>query len=299
MCTKQERSNMTTSAIILAAGEGTRMKSNHPKVMHKIMGHPLVWWAVRSAKQSGADNIIVVVGNGANEVRNLLKDEEGVVCVEQAERLGTGHAVKSVLDQVEIEDGCVVVLNGDSPLVQPETISALANTVNADNMSASVLTMTPADVTGYGRIALDEAGHVTAIIEHKDCTEEQRQTLLECNSGVYAFNASDLKNNINKIDNNNVQGEYYLTDMISILREADKKVSSVHVDDYTELLGVNSRVQLAEATKIMQTRRNEEIMMSGVTMIDPSTVWIDVDVTVRSEERRVGKECRSRWSPYH
>lgn len=293
---------MATSAIILAAGEGTRMKSNHPKVMHKIMGHPLVWWAVRSAKQSGADNIIVVVGNGADEVRNLLKDEEGVVCVEQTERLGTGHAVKSVLDQVEIEDGCVVVLNGDSPLVQPETISALANTVNADNMSASVLTMTPADVTGYGRIALDEAGHVTAIIEHKDCTEEQRQTLLECNSGVYAFNASDLKNNINKIDNNNVQGEYYLTDMISILREADKKVSSVHVDDYTELLGVNSRVQLAEATKIMQARRNEEIMMSGVTMIDPSTVWIDVDVTVGKDtiiwpmtflmgDTHIGEDC--------
>ena len=293
---------MTTTAIVLAAGEGTRMKSSHPKVMHEILGHPLVWWSVRSAKASGAQNIIVVVGNGAHEVRGLFQDDPDVICIEQTERLGTGHAVMSCLDQVEIEDGCCVVLNGDSPLVRAQTITALVDKVQTEAMDACVLTMTPPSVSGYGRIQTDEAGHVLAIIEDKDCTPLQRQSLLECNSGVYAFNSKALKANISKITCNNAQGEYYLTDMISILRGENGRVAHVHVDDFQELLGVNSRPQLAQAAKIMQLRINEELMSQGVTMIDPNLVWADVDVQVGRDtiiwpmsflmgKTRIGTQC--------
>ncbi len=271
---------MKTTAIVLAAGNGTRMKSSRTKVMHEILGHPLVWWAVRSARLSGADKIICVVGNGSEEVRALFADDSDVVCVEQTERLGTGHAVKTVLDQIKLNDGVCVILNGDSPLVKPETISALTEKVSSEHMGAAVLTMTPPCVDGYGRIVIDDTGHVLEIIEHKDCTDEQRATLNECNSGVYAFNSKDLTEYIGDITCENAQGEYYLTDMIAILKGHGKPVAHVHADDFTELLGVNSRIQLAEAAKIMQLRINNDLMDQGVTMLDPNLVWADVDVKV-------------------
>ncbi len=271
---------MKTTAIVLAAGNGTRMKSSRTKVMHEILGHPLVWWAVRSARMSGADRIICVVGNGSEEVRGLFANDSDVTCIEQTERLGTGHAVKTVLDQVALEDGVCVILNGDSPLVKPETITALTQKVSSEHMGAAVLTMTPPCVDGYGRIVIDESGHVMEIIEHKDCTDEQRATLIECNSGVYAFNSKDLTDYIGEITCENAQGEYYLTDMIAILKSHGKSVAHVHADDFTELLGVNSRIQLAEAAKIMQLRINNSLMEQGVTMLDPNLVWADVDVKV-------------------
>ncbi len=271
---------MKTTAIILAAGNGTRMKSARTKVMHEILGHPLVWWAVRSARLSGADQIICVVGNGSEEVRALFANDTDVTCIEQTERLGTGHAVKTVLDQVSLDEGVCVILNGDSPLVKPETITALTEKVSSESMGAAVLTMTPPCVDGYGRIVIDDEGHVMEIIEHKDCTDDQRIALTECNSGVYAFNSKDLTDYINQITCENAQGEYYLTDMIAILKNHGKSVAHVHADDFTELLGVNSRIQLAEAAKIMQLRINHALMEQGVTMLDPNLVWADVDVKV-------------------
>lgn len=271
---------MPTIALVLAAGEGTRMKSRHPKVAHEMLGRPLVWWSVMSAKQSGADRVIVVIGNGADEVRSLLAEVDGVECVEQTERLGTGHAVRIALEKAEVTSGSVVVLNGDTPLVRPETIASLSRRVTNEGQAACVLTMTPPDVTGYGRVVLDEAGQVQAIIEHKDCTPAQREELLECNSGVYAFDGAALSAHIGEIGNDNVQGEYYLTDMIEILRSAKLPVSAVHADDAFELLGVNSRIQLAQVTKIMQARTNDELMAAGVTMLDPALVWVGPGVTV-------------------
>ena len=270
---------MPLNAIVLAAGEGTRMKSAHPKVAHKLLDRPLVWWAVHSAREAGCERIIVVVGNGADEVRGLLADE-GVEFVEQTERLGTGHAVRVVRDALGGFEGPVVVLSGDSPLVQPETISALVEKTRANHNACTVLTMTPPDCTGYGRVALDGTGQVQAIIEHKDCTPEQRLTLTECNSGVYCFCGGRLTANIDKITTNNAQGEYYLTDMVGIYREMGEPVASVHCDDYRELLGVNSRIQLAEATAIMQKRINERLMGEGVSMLDPTQVWVGAEVTV-------------------
>ena len=270
---------MPLNAIVLAAGEGTRMKSAHPKVAHKMLDRPLVWWAVRSAREAGADRIIVVVGNGADEVRGLLADE-GVEFVEQTERLGTGHAVRVVRDAVGGFEGPVVVLSGDSPLVQAETISRLVEKTRAEHNACTVLTMTPPDCTGYGRVALDGAGQVTAIIEHKDCTPEQQASLTECNSGVYCFCGGRLTDNIDKLTTDNAQGEYYLTDMVGIFREMGEPVASVHCGDYRELLGVNSRRQLAEATAIMQQRINGRLMDAGVSMLDPAQVWVGAEVTV-------------------
>ncbi len=271
---------MPMTAIILAAGEGTRMKSRHPKVMHKLLDRPLVSWAVRSAREAGAERIVVVVGNGSDEVRAQLADEPGVECVEQTERLGTGHATRVALEATGIAEGTLVVLSGDSPLLRPQTISALAALVEESGGAASVLTMTPPDCSGYGRVQLDDHGNVEAIIEDKDCTPEQRAALTECNSGVYAFDAAALVAHIAEITNDNVQGEYYLPDMIAILKSHDLAVSSVHCDDYSELLGVNSRIQLADATAIMQERINTRLMAEGVTMLDPRQVWVGPDVTV-------------------
>ena len=271
---------MPMTAIILAAGEGTRMKSRHPKVAHKLLDRPLVSWAVRSAREAGAGRIVVVVGNGADEVRAILSEEPDVECVEQVERRGTGHACRVALEAADIEGGTVVVLYGDSPLLRAETIRSLVKRVEGSDEAAAVLTMAPPDPTGYGRILADEGGSVEAIVEDRDCTPEQRASLTECNSGVYAFDGAALRAHIGEIRTDNAQGEYYLTDMVEILRSHGLAVSAVHCDDFSELLGVNSRSQLAEATRVMQRRINEGLMASGVTMLDPSLVWVGPDVTI-------------------
>ncbi len=271
---------MGVTAIVLAAGEGTRMKSRHPKVMHRLLDRPLVWWAVNSARKADVERIVVVVGNGADEVRSYFADDADVEFVEQTERLGTGHAVRVVRDALGGFSGPVVVLSGDSPLVRPETISSLVEQTKAAHNACTVLTMTPPDVTGYGRVKMDAAGKVAAIVEHKDCTDEERATLLECNSGVYCFCGGRLSENIDKIGCDNAQGEYYLTDMVGIYVGMGEPVASVHCDDYAELLGVNSRIQLAEATKVMQRRINERLMAEGVSMLDPDQVWVGAEATI-------------------
>ncbi|MGI6230430.1 MAG: bifunctional UDP-N-acetylglucosamine diphosphorylase/glucosamine-1-phosphate N-acetyltransferase GlmU [Tractidigestivibacter sp.] len=269
---------MPTTAIVLAAGEGTRMKSKHPKVMHKLLDRPLVRWAVDSVRKAGAERVVVVVGKGADEVRAELADIPGLEFVEQKERLGTGHAVRCVRDALGAFEGPVVVTYGDSPLVRPETIKALIDANVSAHNACTVLTMTPPDPTGYGRI-IQENGQVTAIVEEKDCTPEQR-AITECNSGVYCFCGRRLSENLDKIGNDNANGEYYLTDMVGIYHQMGEPVAAQHCDDYTELLGVNSRTQLADATKLMQRRINERLMSEGVTMLDPSLVWVGPDVTV-------------------
>ena len=271
---------MPVTAIVLAAGEGTRMKSHHPKVMHKVLDRPLAWWVVNAARQAGIERIVLVIGNGAQEVRSYFADEKDVEFVEQTERLGTGHAVRVVKDALGSFDGPVVVLNGDLPLVRPETVRALVDRTREDHDACTVLTMTPPDVTGYGRVLLDDAGQVQAIIEHKDCTPEQRATLLECNAGAYCFCGKRLSANIDKLTNDNVQGEYYLTDMVGIYVGMGEPVTAVHCDDYQELLGVNDRVQLAQVTKIMQRRINEGLMRSGVSMLDPDQVWVGPEASI-------------------
>ena len=271
---------MSLTAIVLAAGEGTRMKSRHPKVAHKLLDHSLVWWPVHAAREAGADRIIVVVGNHADEVKAVFDGDTDVEFVEQTERLGTGHAMMCVRDALGDFQGPTVVLYGDTPLMRAETISNLVEHTKAGHYACTVLTMSPADPTGYGRIKRDAEGNVLAIIEHKDCTPEEQETLTECNSGIYCFCGRRLSENIDKIGNDNAQGEYYLTDMVGIYRQIGEPVSALLAEDDSELLGVNSRVQLAQVTKIMQERINGQLMAEGVTMLDPSMVWVGPEVTV-------------------
>ena len=271
---------MPMIAIILAAGEGTRMKSRHPKVMHKLLDRPLVSWVTRAARAAGAERIVVVVGNGAQEVRDHLANEKNVEFVEQAERLGTGHAVRVALEATGIDAGPVVILNGDLPLIEPKTVRAFAESVADGGHAASVLTMTPPDPHGYGRIELAEDGTVARIIEQKDCTSEQDARLLECNAGCYAFDGALLAAHVSEIGNDNAQGEYYLPDMVEILRGHGHATTIVHCEDYREGLGANNRVQLAELAALARDRINERLMLDGVTMLDPATTWVGPDVTV-------------------
>lgn len=270
---------MAFTALVLAAGEGTRMKSAHSKTVHPILGKPLVAWPIEAARAAGAERVVCVSGAGAAEV-NAICERLGAEVVEQAERLGTGHAVRVALEATGIDSGCVVVLYGDTPLVRPETIARLSEKVTVEGLAGAVLTMEPSDPTGYGRIVLDAEDRILAIIEHADATLEQRELLRECNSGVYAFDGAALARLVGKIERSNAQGEYYLTDMIELLRAEGLSVGRVLVDDPTEMLGVNSRAQLAEATKVMQRRVNERLMADGVTMLDPDLVWVGPDVRV-------------------
>ena len=293
---------MPITAIVLAAGEGTRMKSRHPKVAHKLLDKPIVWWAVNACREAGVDHIIVVVGHGADEVRAIFANDEDVECVEQAKRLGTGHAVRCVRDAVGAFQGPVVVLTGDAPLIEGATIAALIEETRAHHNAATVLTMVPPDPTGYGRIKRAEDGSVLAIIEHKDCTEDERATLTECNSGIFCFCGRRLTTYIDQIGCNNAQGEYYLTDMVDIYVRAGEPVSAHAADDYQELLGINSRRQLADATRIMQARINGRLMDAGVTMLDPTQVWVGAKVSVGQDtellpqtmlfgDTHVGSDC--------
>ncbi len=271
---------MPMTAIILAAGEGTRMKSRHPKVMHKLLDRPLVSWVTRAARNAGADRIVVVVGNGAEEVRAHLASEPDVECVEQTERLGTGHATRVAIEAAHVTEGPVVILNGDLPLIEPETIRAFADTVSGGEHACAILTCTPPDPFGYGRVELAGDGSVTRIIEQKDCTPEQDAELLECNAGCYAFDGALLSAHVDEIGCENAQHEYYLPDMVEILRSHGHSTTITHCADYVEGLGVNSRVQLAELTALAQEKINRNLMASGVTMLDPKTVWVGPDVTV-------------------
>ena len=276
---------MNATAIILAAGEGTRMKSNHCKVSHKILGKPMVQWIVDATIKAGCSRVVVVIGSHADEMRALIdgayaNSATKVECVEQTERLGTGHAVKVALEACGIAEGPVVVLNGDLPLITADTVAKFAQTVATGELACTVMTMTPPDPFGYGRIKLGADDQIERIIEQKDCTPEQAATLLECNAGCYAFDGAQLAAHINEIGNDNAQSEYYLPDMLEILKGHGQAVSIFHCDDYRDGLGVNSRIQLAQLTAIARDRINEHWMAEGVTFIDPTQAWIGPDAVI-------------------
>lgn len=270
---------MSTTAIILAAGEGTRMKSARPKVVHEVLGRPMVSWVAAAAREAGAQRLVVVVGNGAEQVEALFAGDEAAECVLQGERLGTGHAVRTALDAGSVEEGPVLVLCGDTPLLRGETLARLVEAARGSTGGA-LLTMTYADPTGYGRVMVDGEGYAERIVEQKDCTPEEA-ACTTCNAGVYCFDAALLRTHISELNCENAQGEYYLTDMVQILRDCGAPLVAIACDeDPAELMGVNSRSQLAQATAAMQRRINEGLMAAGVTMLDPTQVWVGPDVTV-------------------
>jgi bifunctional UDP-N-acetylglucosamine pyrophosphorylase/glucosamine-1-phosphate N-acetyltransferase len=245
----------------------------------------MIRWVADAAIAGGCDRVVIVVGSHADEVRSIVDTAYAgsaatVECVEQAERKGTGHAVKVALEATGINEGPIVVLNGDLPLVTAETIRSFAESVSAGNAAATAFTITPPDPFGYGRIVLAEDGTIERNIEQKDCTPEQAATLLECNAGCYAFDGAQLAAHIGEIGCDNAQGEYYLPDMLEILKSHGQAVRAFHCDDYREGLGVNSRAQLAQLTAIARDRINEHWMAEGVTFIDPAQAWIGPDATI-------------------
>lgn len=271
---------MEAAAIVLAAGAGTRMKSKKPKVAHEILGKPLVRWVVDAARAAGVDRVVSVVGHAREQVIPLVEGDTQVVV--QQEQNGTAGAVLVCAETLADFDGSLVVLSGDSPLISAETIAKLIQTREDNNAAVVVLTMQLDDPFGYGRIVRDVDGAVARIVEQKDATPEEA-ALHECNSGFYCFDARALFDALAQVNNNNAQGEFYLTDVLEICRNAGRAVLALTTDDATECLGVNSRLQLADATKHLQRRINRAHMAAGVTMLDPDLVWIGPDVVIAQD----------------
>ena len=263
--------------IILAAGKGTRMKSAHPKVLHQVCGKAMVRHVLDAAEAAGSKRNIIVVGFGADEVRAELGNAAEVVV--QAEQLGTGHAVLQAEPLLQDAHGTVMVLCGDTPLLTGTLVKRLYEEHEKAGAKATVLTAVMPDATGYGRVIRTAAGNVEKIVEHKDASEEER-AVQEVNSGIYCFEKNALFSALKNVGCDNAQGEYYLPDVLSILRERGEKIWAVAADDYEETLGVNSRMHLAQAEKILRRRKNLELMESGVTLMDPESTFVDADVVV-------------------
>jgi bifunctional UDP-N-acetylglucosamine pyrophosphorylase/glucosamine-1-phosphate N-acetyltransferase len=261
------------------------MKSATPKVLHSLCGRSLVGHVLAAARALRPENLVVVVGHAREEVSaHLAGIDPGVRTAVQAEQNGTGHAVRMGLEKLGGGvDGTVVVVCGDTPLLTAETLKALAATHSADGNAVTVLTAEVPDATGYGRIVRDGvSGAVTAIVEHKEATEAQR-TIREINSGVFAFDGRLLAQALGKVRTDNSQGEEYLTDVLGILREAGHRVGASLAGDHHEVAGINNRVQLAGARRILNDRLLTEAMLAGVTVIDPATTWVDVTVTFEQD----------------
>lgn len=268
---------MESAAIVLAAGAGTRMKSKKPKVAHEVLGKPMVRWVIDAARAAGLARIVTVVGHERNQVIPLVEADTEIA--EQYVRRGTADAVNSCREQLDDFAGSVAVLSGDCPLITSSTIRKLVEMRERTNAAVVVLTMELDDPTGYGRIVRDASGEVERIVEQKDANEAEA-AITECNSGFYCFDGKALFDALLKVSNDNAQGEFYLTDVLSICREAGRAVLALPTEDPAECLGVNSRGQLAQATKQLQRRINERLMAEGVTMTDPDLVWVGPDVKV-------------------
>jgi bifunctional UDP-N-acetylglucosamine pyrophosphorylase/glucosamine-1-phosphate N-acetyltransferase len=271
---------MIFSTLILAAGAGTRMKSERAKVAHELLGKPLVRWVVDAARVAGSQEIITIVGHQREQVIPLVED---TTIVAQEERLGTGHAIMIAREALTGTDvpTSLVVLCGDTPLITAETIKALVASQQESNAALCVLTHLLDDPTNYGRIIRNAQGDVISIVEEKDATDEQRK-VKECNSGAYCFDLPILLSSLDSLSCDNAQGEYYLTDVVGICVEKGLTVKA-HIVDAAETQGINSRLQLAQATKSMQHRINNAHMLAGVTMLDPEQVWIGADVELEND----------------
>ncbi|SDY09604.1 bifunctional UDP-N-acetylglucosamine diphosphorylase/glucosamine-1-phosphate N-acetyltransferase GlmU [Eubacterium barkeri] len=265
-----------TKTIILAAGQGTRMVSKNPKVLHRACGETLLGHVIRANQAAGVSDIAVIVGFQAEAVKNSLP--EGVQTFLQAEQLGTGHAVMQASAFLEDFEGNVLVLVGDAPLIRPETLMEMIAAHEAGSYGATVLTAVFDDPTGYGRM-VKEGDALIKIVEHKDATAEER-AIQEINSGMYCFDAACLREALAKIVPENVQGEYYLTDTIEILRTMGKKVGTYATPDVEDIAAVNSKGQLAQVEAIMRRRINARLMAQGVILIDPTATYISADTTI-------------------
>ncbi|WP_301177663.1 bifunctional UDP-N-acetylglucosamine diphosphorylase/glucosamine-1-phosphate N-acetyltransferase GlmU [Actinomadura geliboluensis] len=271
------------AVIVLAAGEGTRMKSRQSKVLHELCGRSMLGHVLAAARQLEPERLVVVVGHRREQVVEHLAvhapDAEHVV---QDHQGGTGHAVRMALEQTGALNGTVVVTNGDHPLLRGETLQALVRTHESEGNAATVLTTEMPDATGYGRMVRAADGGVEAIVEHKDATEAQR-AISEINVGMYAFDGALLADALKRVTTDNAGGEEYLTDVVAIVRADGHRAGAHLAPDWVETQGVNDRVQLAQARRQLNDRVLEAHMRAGVTIIDPASTWIDVGVTAEPD----------------
>ena len=264
-------------AVILAAGQGTRMKSKLYKVLHPVCGKPMVEHVVDNIQTLNVSRIVTVVGHGAEKVQEQLGDKSEYVL--QAEQLGTAHAVQQAQSILEDLDGTTLVVCGDTPLIRPETMQALFDYHLAQQAKATILTAVTENPTGYGRVLRDVDGKVVQIVEQKDATPEQ-QLVKEINTGTYCFDNKSLFEALKLVNNNNAQGEYYLPDVIEILKQQGEVVAAYVTEDFEETLGVNDRYALSEAEAFMRARINERHMRNGVTIINPTATYISADAII-------------------
>ncbi|MGE5509596.1 MAG: bifunctional UDP-N-acetylglucosamine diphosphorylase/glucosamine-1-phosphate N-acetyltransferase GlmU [Chitinophagales bacterium] len=291
---------MTLHCVVLAAGQGTRMKSRRPKVLHRVAGRPMLGCVLAAVERLGIARPLVVVGFGADEVKREIGPS--VEYVLQAEQRGTGHAVMQARPLLERLQGDLLVVYGDTPLLRTETLAQLARFHQEEGAQATVLTAILPDPTGYGRIIRKaETGEVLRIVEEKDATPVEK-AFREINTGIYCFDLPMLLAVLDRLQPNNAQGEYYLTDAIALIREAGGKVAALAAAEPVEVQGVNSREQLAGVEAELRAAKNRELMAAGVTLMDPRSTFIDLDVQVGRDTiiypftwlegaTRVGEEC--------
>ena len=287
------------TAVILAAGKGTRMKSKLPKVLHKVGGHPMLEHVMDAAEAAGCQDNVVVIGHGAELVRELVGNRARIAL--QAEQLGTGHAVLQAADTLKDFTGTVMILCGDTPWLEAAELRKFYEEHVQSGAAATVMSAIMEDPFGYGRILRNANGDVAGIVEQKDATEEQK-LIKEINTGNYCVEAPLLFEVLKTLGNNNAQGEYYLTDVLAKLRGMGKKVGGMVTADSEMIMGVNSRRQLAEAESVMRRRILERLMDEGVTVMDPASTFIEKSVKIAPDttiypytwlqgETVIGEDC--------
>lgn len=294
---------MDIKAVILAAGKGTRMKSETtPKVLHQIMGKTLLGYVLDNVKDFTSEEF-VIVGHHAQEVEKFVTDNyKCAKTVLQTPQLGTGHAVSMVCPELENYEGLVLILCGDTPLVREETLRAFVDFHNSNNSDITVMSTIFDDPTNYGRIIREDDNSLKCIVEEKDANISQK-AVKEVNAGIYCLNWARVKSAFSQLKSNNAQGEYYLTDIISWGKEQNLSVNAYIMQNSDEIYGINSRLNLAEATKMMNRRNLEKYMINGVTIVDPNSTWISEDTEIGQDtiiypatyiegKNKIGKNCK-------
>lgn len=293
--------NRRIAAVILAAGKSTRMRTELPKVVHEVCGRPMLAYVLDACRASGVQDCFVVVGYGKEAVIAEFKDDAGVTWVEQREQKGTGHAVQCCRDHLAGKFEHVLILCGDGPLIRAATIDDLLERHLAENAAATLATSVIEDPTGYGRIVRDGQGNLIGIVEHRDCTADQK-LIREVNPSYYCYRTADLLASLEHVRPDNAKGEYYLTDTLAILIKGGKKVLAVTAVPPEDIFSINSRKDLALVNRVMRDRINDEFMSSGVTIIDPATTWIDARAVIGQDTviypftciggpARIGRRC--------
>jgi bifunctional UDP-N-acetylglucosamine pyrophosphorylase/glucosamine-1-phosphate N-acetyltransferase len=289
-------------AIILAAGISSRMNTRLPKVLHEVCGRSMLAYVLDACRKVGVDKMYVVIGYSGEQVKQRFADADDIVWVEQQQQLGTAHAVLCCKEHLKDFDGQTLILCGDGPLIRSEVLQSLVDSYQAGNLAAVLATAVLDDPTGYGRIIRDERGNIEAIVEHNDCTDEQRK-IKEVNPSYYLFNNKVLFEALADVRPDNVKGEYYLTDALAIILGKGHTISAVIAVRPEEAMGVNDRQQLSVVAKIMQQRIQAELMDNGVTIVDPANTWVDVRACIGQDtviepftyihgSVKIGKSCR-------